>query len=209
MSPKKEIKPESGLLGNLSKFIISSDNLANTSQNEPQLSNVFDKLSDSNNQTDSGGAASWGGWKPWGGVVSLLSTASDGVASITSHVSSVIESGIGVPDPSEMARAQREDQRKKLEASADGTVASEEVNAESQSKKPEIMMLGQFVSGVTQISNRVITGGLDTLEGIGKKTMNILQENDPGLLKKRKMLMMDNDAPILSQVSAFVFLYVY
>lgn len=34
----------------------------------------------------------------------------------------------------------------------------------------------------------VITGGLDALEFIGKKTMNVLAESDPGF-KKTKILM--------------------
>lgn len=37
--------------------------------------------------------------------------------------------------------------------------------------------LTNLVSGVTQISSKVITGGLDTLEGIGKKTFTMIQEN--------------------------------
>lgn len=196
ISPKKQIKSESGILGNLSKFIISSDS---AQPSEPAaISNVFDKLADGNQSN----SYSWGGWKQWGGVASLISTASDGVASITSQVSSAIESGIGVPDPAEMARVQLEGQRKKDAEKVSSSKAddSSPTAEEQAARKREIMMLGNFVSGVTQISNRVITGGLDTLEGIGKKTMNILQENDPGLLKKRKMLMLDNDSPVLSQV---------
>jgi len=43
-------------------------------------------------------------------------------------------------------------------------------------------------------------GGLDTLEAIGKKTMEVLQEGDPGLKKKRAFFMNDPEKPNLSQV---------
>lgn len=48
---------------------------------------------------------------------------------------------------------------------------------------------------------KVLAGGLDTLETIGKKTMEVLQDGDPGLVKKRAMLGLDAaDKPVLSQV---------
>lgn len=51
---------------------------------------------------------------------------------------------------------------------------------------------------------KVLAGGLDTLESIGKKTMEVLQDGDPGLAKKRAMLGLDSgDKPVLSQVSLF------
>lgn len=127
------------------------------------------------------------GWTPWGGVVQLLSTA-------TSHVSQVIESGIGVPGPEEIARMQHEENLKNRE--------NRDPNPVSDTRRDETsMLLGNLMSGVSQIGNRVISGGLDTLEGIGKKTMTMLQENDPGLLNKRKMFgMMDKETPVLSQI---------
>lgn len=45
-----------------------------------------------------------------------------------------------------------------------------------------------------------MTGGLDTLEAIGKKTMEVLQEGDPGLMKKRAFFTSELEKPILSQV---------
>lgn len=136
-------------------------------------------------------------WAPWSGVVSLLSTASDGVASFTSHMSSVIESNIGVPDPMEIVQQQRDEKQQKSDKIDQATESDNGNDAETKEK---LLTLGSFVSNVTQISNRVISGGLDTLEGIGKKTMTILQENDPGLMSKRKLLGLDNAKPVLSQV---------
>lgn len=45
-----------------------------------------------------------------------------------------------------------------------------------------------------------MTGGLDTLEAIGKKTMEVLQEGDPGLKKKRALFTNETDGPSLSQI---------
>lgn len=134
-------------------------------------------------------------WSPWSGMVSLLSTASTGVASLTSHVSSVIESNIGIPDPEKFAQQQH------LEKSEIPTSTSQQsIENKQQQNDEKLLNLGSFVSNVTSISNRVISGGLDTLEGIGKKTMTILQENDAGLISKRKLLGLDNEKPVLSQV---------
>jgi hypothetical protein len=73
--------------------------------------------------------------------------------------------------------------------------------------------LGQIFSGVSHFgkiventSAKVLSGGLDTLEVIGKKTMAVLQEGDPGLKKKRALF--KPDGPILSQV-IFLVIYIY
>lgn len=137
-------------------------------------------------------------WSPWSGFTSLLSTASVGVASLTSHVSSVIESNIGIPNPEEFVSQQ---QQEKASFNADDIKEPPEIDENKQQQNEEkLLTLGNFVSNVTSISNRVISGGLDTLEGIGKKTMTILQENDAGLISKRKLLGLDNSKPVLSQV---------
>lgn len=66
---------------------------------------------------------------------------------------------------------------------------------------------GNFISSVSSItklvestSTKVISGGLDTLESIGKKTMEVLQEGDPGLKKKKAFFLNEADKPILSQI---------
>lgn len=56
------------------------------------------------------------------------------------------------------------------------------------------------MSGVSLLGSSVINRGLDTLETLGKKTMDVLQEGDPGLKKKRALLFADQDKPVLSQV---------
>lgn len=170
---------------------------------DASVSSVLDRLAQQQEENKAAAAAtqSWSGWKPsWGGAaVSFLSSASKSVASITTNITQVIESGIGVPTPEEMAKRQAEEQAK---LKNDGYVP-EQVDTPNADQSPLGDRFGfdQIVSGVTQISSKVISGGLDTLEGIGKKTMTILQENDAGLLSKRKLLGMGNDdGMVLSQV---------
>ncbi|XP_050088643.1 protein FAM114A2 [Anopheles aquasalis] len=172
-------------------------------RDDPPIASVFDRVAaagDSGGGGGAGGGQSWGGWKPsWGGAaVSFLSSASKSVASITTNITQVIESGIGVPNPEDLARRQAEEEAK---LRADGYLPEEKPSEERPNQTEDRFRFDQLVSGVTQISSKVITGGLDTLEGIGKKTMTILQENDPGLLNKRKLLgLTPNDGVILSQV---------
>lgn len=59
---------------------------------------------------------------------------------------------------------------------------------------------GSMVTGASKVfetaSNKVLLGGLDTLELIGQKAMDTIQKGDPGLKKKRAFLM--DDTPNLS-----------
>ncbi|GLV35218.1 uncharacterized protein CBL_01633 [Carabus blaptoides fortunei] len=167
---------------------------------------VLDKLADTTNKEHSSGGG-WGGWGNWG-VSSLLSTATLGVSTLTSSVSqgisTVLESGIGVPDPEELARIHKQQKEKMTEQS------DEQEKSVDKSLSPGNSQigfgLGNFVSGVTHITKlvettgtNILTGGLDTLEVIGKKTMEVLQEGDPGLKKKRALLGI-NEKPVLSQI---------
>ena len=49
----------------------------------------------------------------------------------------------------------------------------------------------------------LMSGGLDALEFLGKKTMDVLAEGDPGLRQKREKL--TGKGPSLSQVLLFLF----
>ncbi|XP_052899937.1 protein FAM114A2 [Anopheles moucheti] len=171
-------------------------------KDDPPLTSVLDRLSTGGDNKTTG--ESWGSWKPsWGGAaVSFLSNASKSVASITTNITQVIESGIGVPNPEELARRQAETEAKlKSEGYIREETETNEKAPSAERQSEDRFGFDQLVSGVTQISSKVITGGLDTLEGIGKKTMTILQENDPGLLNKRKLLgLQPNDGVVLSQV---------
>uniref|UniRef100_A0A673I800 Protein NOXP20-like n=1 Tax=Sinocyclocheilus rhinocerous TaxID=307959 RepID=A0A673I800_9TELE len=65
-----------------------------------------------------------------------------------------------------------------------GTETAEHVHSEEVQRG----VLSTISSAVQNTGKSVITGGLDALEFIGKKTMNVLAESDPGF-KKTKILM--------------------
>ncbi|XP_063927885.1 protein FAM114A2 [Zophobas morio] len=136
----------------------------------------------------------WGSWGNWG-VSSILTTATQSVSSITQGITTVLETGIGVPEPEELARINQTEKQKLKELSPD---------TEDKSTGFGLNNLVMGVSHLTKLvettSTKVISGGLDTLETIGKKTMEVLQEGDPGLKKKRAFLKIDQDKPVLSQL---------
>ncbi|XP_077297045.1 protein FAM114A2 [Arctopsyche grandis] len=178
---------------------------------EKEYKELADRLS-SMGDSNVGGGTGWGGWGGWG-VTNLLTS---GVSQLTSHVSQgfasvshVIESGMGVPDPVELAQNQKKIIEKQIllekEAKNNVTSVSEkaqnssEVNSNETVSSPSenipivygdtmgVSKLGKLVSNVTKLvettGNAVVTGGLDTLEEIGKRTMRVLQGEEDG--KKR------------------------
>ncbi|XP_013192717.1 protein FAM114A2 [Amyelois transitella] len=170
------------------------------SQRQPDkdIHEVTDRLAATSTKSSGSG---WGwGW----GVDSLLSSATAGITTITSQVSqgisTVLETGIGAPDPEELAR------RNLQESESKSTRSEEKPDEEPEKNAGEAAFpFGSLISGVTKFvettSTKVISGGLDTLETIGKKTMEVLQDGDPGLVKKRAMLGLESgDKPVLSQV---------
>lgn len=136
-------------------------------------------------------------WRSWG-AFSVISNASKTVASITTQVSqSIIDLGqsINIPDPEEMAKIQAEEKkRKQAEKPEEGSSNEEKTTDDSR------FNLDNLLSGVTQISSKVVSGGLDTLEGIGKKTINILQESDPNIKTKIRNMSSVNSKPNLSDL---------
>uniref|UniRef100_A0A2A4J6V6 Protein FAM114A2 n=1 Tax=Heliothis virescens TaxID=7102 RepID=A0A2A4J6V6_HELVI len=177
------------------------------SQPEPNIQEVTDRLA-----AASTGGSGWGwGWS----VDSLLSTATAGITNITSQVSqgisTVLESGIGAPDPEELARINRSSKDSETKVSKpvnEHTPSERRLEAGSEdagANAGDAFQFGSLFSGVTKFvettGTKVIHGGLDTLETIGKKTMEVLQDGDPGLAKKRALLGLGaNDKPVLSQV---------
>lgn len=157
---------------------------------------------------------SWSSWGNWG-VTSILSTATQSVSTITNHVSqglsSVLETGIGIPPAEELAKMNLAEEKKANEFRVHENTQQSTVNVETDNLGNPVGYVfsnfGSLVSGVSNItkfvestSTKVISGGLETLETIGKKTFEVLQEGDPGLKKKRAFLKLEQEKPILSQV---------
>ncbi|XP_020283352.1 protein FAM114A2 [Pseudomyrmex gracilis] len=168
---------------------------------EEKLQPVLKKLTLASDDQDNF-SASWSNWGNWN-VSSLIDTAATSMTTLSTHVSqglniskTYISQGLA-QDPTE-------------------TITQDE--AATPDDKPEIQEqqkdqsyssfgLGNLMSGVSSITklvestgSKVMTGGLDTLEAIGKKTMEVLQEGDPGLKKKRAFFTNEPEKPILSQI---------
>lgn len=169
---------------------------------EEKLQPMLQKLSLANKEEskDDSSLGSWGSWGNWG-VTSLINTATASVSTLTSHVSqglTLLEGTIGVQDPTEL------EEQQDVDTMTDD--AQPEIQ-EQENRSYSSFGFGNLISGVSSITklvestgSKVMTGGLDTLEAIGKKTMEVLQEGDPGLKKKRAFFMNESEKPNLSQI---------
>ncbi|KAM4751187.1 protein NOXP20 isoform 2-T2 [Anableps anableps] len=134
----------------------------------------------------------WGGWSTWG--KSLLSSATSTVGhSLTSvkvkagealrlHRTSVGEEALEEEDEGAGEKKERggDPDRAILEESSPASAAP--------AAAPSRGVFSTITHAVQNTGKSVISGGLDALEFIGKKTMNVLAESDPGF-KKTKTLM--------------------
>ncbi|KAK3914375.1 Protein FAM114A2 [Frankliniella fusca] len=136
----------------------------------------------------------WGSWGSWG-----MNTILSGASSVSSHVtqglstmSSVIESGLGAVEPEEMAKLTVED-NKSVNTEANPAFPSDQASS-------SFNVMGNVLKFVESTGEMIVNSGLSTLESIGKKTMDVLQEGDPGLKKKRALFSREPDKPTLSQI---------
>lgn len=151
-----------------------------------------------------GTSGSGGGWG-WSGWTSMLSQATASVTSGLTSVIETVETSLGVPDPEEMARKVKQEEKvvkqKLLEEKKGGAIG--EGKSEGANNAASESFFASF--GVSSLTNVVQTtaielgsSGLDALEFIGKKTMNVIAEGDPGLRQKREKL--TGKGPSLSQI---------
>lgn len=145
----------------------------------------------------------WGYWGSWG--KSILSTATATVATVGQGLTQVIEkaeSSLGIPSPEELKAQVEEEAKNDDSASAEADKDEGERTygmggAMGMISSSSMGMLSSLTTVVQSTSKTVISGGLDALEFIGKKTMDVIAEGDPGF-KKTKGLMNRNST--LSQV---------
>ncbi|GFS64800.1 protein FAM114A2 [Trichonephila inaurata madagascariensis] len=142
-----------------------------------KASDLINILHDENGKKQS----SWG-FSSWGS--SLLSSAALSVSTFSNQVSQgigtvleTVENTLGAPNPEELANALNE---KKGAAKSDENVKEE--NEERVSLLPDV---SSWTKALESTGSKVVFGGLDALEFIGKKTIDILTEGDPGLRNKR------------------------
>ncbi|XP_027033149.2 protein FAM114A2 [Tachysurus fulvidraco] len=167
-------------------------------QESPGTASVTENASKASTQTavTQGG---WGSWGSWG--KSLLSSATATVATVGQGLSQVIEkaeTSLGIPSPTELsAQVEKEDGAEDNIPSPSGCSEGKAAEGDGNVLGSAIGMLSSLSSVMQNTSKTVISGGLDALEFIGKKTMDVIAEGDPGF-KRTKGLM--NRTSTLSQV---------
>ncbi|KAF4098295.1 protein FAM114A2 [Onychostoma macrolepis] len=170
-------------------------------EKSPETQKPAERASDPSPETtvSQGG---WGYWGSWG--KSILSTATATVATVGQGLTQVIEkaeTSLGIPSPEELS-AEAEKEKTDDSASSKENKDEEEKTygmggAMGMISSSSMGMLSSLTTVVQSTGKTVISGGLDALEFIGKKTMDVIAEGDPGF-KKTKGLMNRNST--LSQV---------
>ncbi|CAI5783783.1 Uncharacterized protein PODLI_1B034207 [Podarcis lilfordi] len=143
-----------------------------------------------NNGPDTDSSPKGSGWTTWGSWgKSLLSTASatlgHGLTAVKEKAATLRIHVPGTPEdvhPSDPAESPIPDMDETTQDS------SSENTPLPSSPSASRGMFSTISSAVQNTGKSVLTGGLDALEFIGKKTMNVLAESDPGF-KKTKTLM--------------------
>ncbi|XP_030904781.1 protein NOXP20 isoform X1 [Melopsittacus undulatus] len=153
---------------------------------EPESEETLNEQSSS--ATDSSSKASrWGAWGTWGKT--LLSSASATVGHGITAVKEKAGSTLGIHNTSSASSETAESPA----AETPVTQAEDTLDQSSSENIPSASsgsrgMLSAITNAVQNTGKSVLSGGLDALEFIGKTTMNVLAESDPGF-KRTKTLM--------------------
>lgn len=136
------------------------------------------------------GEKGWGGWSSWG--KSLLSSATSTVGQSLTSVKTKAGDALRLHRTSvgEEAREEEEGAEEKTEGGGEsgGIDLSSSGEASVSAAASGRGVFSTITHAVQNTGKSVISGGLDALEFIGKKTMIVLAESDPGF-KKTKTLM--------------------
>ncbi|NXE90263.1 NXP20 protein, partial [Menura novaehollandiae] len=143
--------------------------------------------------TDSSSKASrWGAWGTWG--KSLLSSASATYTSAAGHGITAVKEKAGTTlrihsgSSTSLETAEPPAAETPIAQAEDSLDQSSSENIPSSPSSGSRGMLSAITNAVQNTGKSVLSGGLDALEFIGKTTMNVLAESDPGF-KRTKTLM--------------------
>ncbi|NXA90315.1 NXP20 protein, partial [Melanocharis versteri] len=154
---------------------------------EPELEEALHEQS-SPAADSSSKASRWGAWGTWG--KSLLSSASATVG----HGITVVKEKAGTTLRIHSGSSASLETAEPLAAETPVTQAEDSLDQSSSENIPPSPssgsrgMLSAITNAVQNTGKSVLSGGLDALEFIGKTTMNVLAESDPGF-KRTKTLM--------------------
>ncbi|KAK2817004.1 hypothetical protein Q5P01_025195 [Channa striata] len=137
------------------------------------------------------GGKGWGGWSSWG--KSLLSSATSTVGQSLTSVKVKAGEALRLHRTSVGEEAQEEEEQSEGKQEGGGESGEADLpspgGASSESAAASSRGVFSTITHAVQNTGKsVISGGLDALEFIGKKTMTVLAESDPGF-KKTKTLM--------------------
>ncbi|KAM4781611.1 protein NOXP20 isoform 2-T3 [Cyanocitta cristata] len=154
---------------------------------EPELEETLHKQNSPDTDCSSK-ASRWGAWGTWG--KSLLSSASatvgHGITAVKEKAGTTLRIRSGSSASLETAEPPAaETPVTQAEGSLD---QSSSENIPSSPSSGSRGMLSAITNAVQNTGKSVLSGGLDALEFIGKTTMNVLAESDPGF-KRTKTLM--------------------
>ncbi|XP_002741379.1 protein FAM114A2-like [Saccoglossus kowalevskii] len=174
--------------------VITNEERAPPLSTEQKIHNTLDTLADNESVSDtctSAASSSWGGWGS-----SWLSTATASVSSFTQKAGESlttmmenVEAQMGVPAPEDIIEENKDHVQESKMSDEQKDVRSKEADPSSGSSSGDGdggFFAAFGVTAITSVVERTVTGGIEALEKIGKKTMDVLQESDPGLRKKRK-----------------------
>ncbi|NXD35011.1 NXP20 protein, partial [Copsychus sechellarum] len=156
---------------------------------EPELEETLHEQS--NPAVESSSKASrWGAWGTWG--KSLLSSASatvgkcHGLTAVKEKAGTTLRIHSG--SSASLETAEPPAAETPVTQAEDSLDQSSSENIPSSPSSGSRGMLSAITSAVQNTGKSVLSGGLDALEFIGKTTMNVLAESDPGF-KRTKTLM--------------------
>lgn len=147
-----------------------------------------------------------GGWGGWFAPPKLLSS----VTSFTTQILSTVENGLNIPEPEDLAKEDLllDAQRKEEDEEVVDAVRPPKETERQEEKTAGFSQLMGGVSNITRFvestGSSLFSTGLGTLEAIGKKTIDVLQQTDPGLKRTKAALgnplQANQDLPCLSQI---------
>ncbi|NXD55876.1 NXP20 protein, partial [Corvus moneduloides] len=156
---------------------------------EPELEETLHEQNSPD--TDSSSKASrWGAWGTWG--KSLLSSASatvgkcHGITAVKEKAGTTLRIHSG--SSASLETAEPPAAETPVTQAEDSLDQSSSENIPSSPSSGSRGMLSAITNAVQNTGKSVLSGGLDALEFIGKTTMNVLAESDPGF-KRTKTLM--------------------
>ncbi|KAI9560389.1 hypothetical protein GHT06_014406 [Daphnia sinensis] len=142
------------------------------------------------------------GWGWFAPPKSLMSS----VASLTNQILSTVENGLNIPEPEDLAKEDMLFADKKC-PEVEEQVPKQPAQEEKTAGFTQLSLFGG-VSNITKFventGSSLFSTGLDTLELLGKKTIDVLQQSDPGLKRTKAVLANplhgSQDRPCLSQI---------